>query len=148
MAFLLDVDPQIETTIARVGNTSDDLFEKRMQWYAVNDSSDEMRFLSDVALLSSTLPDYPQEGIKGLHDDSWWVRREMLNFLAAHADQKWHDPILAALQDSNEEVKAAAIRALSALGSSENLNALSNVRDDKDPRVQKALADFAKGHAG
>jgi HEAT repeat protein len=148
MAFLLDINPQIETTIAEQGDPSNDLFEKRMQWYAVNDPSDEMRFLSNVALLKSTLPDYPQEGIKGLHDDSWWVHRELLNYLAAHPDAKWHDNIVSALQDSNEEVKAAAISALSALGTSANLNSLANVRDDKDPRVQKALSEFSKGHAG
>jgi len=141
LAFLLETNPQNEVEIARLGPVGDDLFEKRMQWYAVNDPSDAMRYQCNVDLLSSALPGYPEEGIKGLHDDSWWVRKALLAYLAANSAGKWRGAIVASLADPNEEVRAAAVVALRSIPNTENLNDLANVRDDRDPRVQKALAN-------
>jgi HEAT repeat protein len=139
ISFLLDTNPQNELEVARIGPIADDLFMKRMQWYAINDPSDAIRLQCNENMLQTTLPGYDAEGLKGLHDDSWWVRKELLNFIKGHPDEKWRAPIDGALSDANSEVRAAAARALAALPGGANQKETERVNQDKDPRVRMAL---------
>jgi HEAT repeat protein len=148
LGFLLETVPQNQVEAASAGPLGDDTFMKRMQWYAVNDPSDAMRIQCNEDLLTTTLAGYGDEGIKGLHDESVFVRRSLLEFLAAHPDAKWHDAIVVETGDRNEEVRAAAVLALVSLPGVANSNDVASVRDDKDPRVQMALAEFSKKKSG
>jgi HEAT repeat protein len=145
VAFLEETDPAIVVTIAQRAQVSQELIAKRMEWYAVNDSFDQVRAWSSLALLRSQFANITEEGYKGLHDDSWVTRWTMLHYFREHPDEKNRNAIRAAVSDAIPEVRAEAVEALAALPQPSNVADLEPVKKDKDPRVQLAILHLAKG---
>lgn len=114
LAYMLDNNPHILMRIAQLADTSQELSAKRMEWYSVNDPYDGVRANCDIALIRSSLPGYPEEGLKGLKDDSMWVRLIVLDYLREHPLDFAKAAVQQALTDSNREVRAAAAQTLAA----------------------------------
>jgi HEAT repeat protein len=144
LAMLLDTDPEVEAAVAQLEDPKFEDFEKRMQWYAINDASDWVRAQCNIAMIKSPLPGFATEGFKGISDDSSIVRILVLQYLEQHPSDKARPNILGALQDPNEEVRAQALKTLATMPTPANLNELARVGMDIDPRVQLALIDLAK----
>ncbi|HEY3782007.1 MAG TPA: HEAT repeat domain-containing protein [Fimbriimonadaceae bacterium] len=144
LAMLLDTDPEVEATVAQLGDPTFEDFEKRMQWYSINDASDWVRAQCNIAMIKSSLPGFAAEGFKGISDDSYLVRILVLQYLEEHPTEAARPAILSAFADKNEEVRAQALKSLASLQTPANLKELDNVGMDTDPRVQLALIDLAK----
>jgi HEAT repeat protein len=143
MAFLMQADPEIRLTATELANPSVDIVPRRMLWSLVNDTSDAVRFASFVKLMQTGNPKWTSEALKAIRDDSFWVRRQMVQYLQEHPSEEARGAIRQAVTDQDPGVRAGALRAFGALEKPVTIEEVSNVLEDKFPEVQMALIDLA-----
>jgi HEAT repeat protein len=80
--------------------------------------------------------------------DRWYVRRRVAEALGTIGDRRAVDALIAALQDSDEEVRARAARALGRLGDPKALHALIAALEDTDSYVRAASMEALRELGG
>lgn len=78
--WMQDPDPEVRLCAVKL-STPDENTAKLLIYYGVNDPSDSVRSAAMQKLLSSGNQKWEAEAIRGLNDDSYWVRLELLKSL-------------------------------------------------------------------
>lgn len=139
MAFLQDDDPSVRLAAAVGAVATQAVVAQRLQWTAVNDSSDVVRAAASARLIRSGFRNFPQEGYRAFRDESAVTRLRLVEILAPDknpADRNW---FAEALKDTEPLVRAAAFKALSLQSVPPRADEVAAVAEDDDPRVQAAL---------
>lgn len=137
LAYLNDVDPMVRLAVVEGADESLDQVCRRLLWLGVNDPSDEVRARSMLRLMASGKPEFQNEGLKGVRDESRGVRLALAQALAEVPEALRVRAAQYLLADSDPTVRAAAAATAPA-------QALEAAWRDSDPRVQLALARRAK----
>ena len=116
----------------------------KLEWSAVNETSDMVRAESDIKLIQSPTSSVAAEGYKGVRDDSRYVRLVVLGYMAAHPSEAHRNALRVAIADKSAEVRAAALRAFAGQDNGASLDEIGNVLDDQNSGVQLALIDLSK----
>ncbi len=143
VALLQDSDPAITKIVTEKLDMSLELACRRALQGSVNDPSEEVRLASYLALLRSPIPEYRTEGLKGVRDESPWIRLGILQFMADQPDEANRPALRLAVVDTRAEIRAAALRGFLKLEKVEQKE-IENTFRDADPRVQSALIDIGK----
>ena len=141
--FLNDPDPCVRTTVAGLIPPSDEPGLRRLMFLSVNDSSDAARSAACIKLLQSPVPEIKREGYRGANDDSWWVRVQVLDWIAAHPSADDRSALQQAVTSPYGQVRAAALRALAKSPDPVTTEEIGNVLKDLDPAVQLELVALA-----
>ncbi|HCE00691.1 MAG TPA: hypothetical protein DER07_06580, partial [Armatimonadetes bacterium] len=137
LAYLNDVDPMVRLAVVEGVDPGMDQVCRRLLWLSVNDPSDEVRARSMLRLMASGKPEFQNEGVKGVRDESRGVRLALAQALAEVPESLRVRVAQYLLSDSDPTVRAAAAAVAPA-------QALESAWKDPDPRVQLALAQRAK----
>ena len=137
LAYLNDVDPMVRLAVVEGVDPGMDQVCRRLLWLSVNDPSDEVRARSMLRLMASGKPEFQNEGVKGVRDESRGVRLALAQALAEVPESLHVRVARYLLSDSDPTVRAAAAAVAPA-------QALESAWKDPDPRVQLALARRAK----
>ena len=144
LGFIGMVDPAVKLAVTRNADPSVDRVLSAMLWSAVNEPSDMVRAQSYEKLIQASTPAAKAEGYKGVRDDSRYVRRLVVEYLAAHPSEDNRNALRIAIADRSAEVRAAAITGFAALEKGATEDEIANVLDDENSDVQLALIDFSK----
>jgi HEAT repeat protein len=144
MTFLQEIDPEIRLAVTENANVQNPVVQKRLLWSAVNDPSDSVRAMSCWKLIKSGNAKNAAEGYKGVKDDSFGVRRELVDRMGADPSPAHRNALRIAVTDLSPSVRAAALRALATQPGPVTPEEVANVFEDKFPVVQLALLDLAK----
>jgi HEAT repeat protein len=145
LTYLQQADPQIKLAATLPVDPTREYEQRKMQWSAVNETSDLVRLVSLEKLIQSQDAAFRADGYKGVRDDSVWVRAELLKWLGEQKDNAHRSAVLLGVADSHASVRAAGLRALAQLPAPVTLEELGSVLGDKHPDVQMALIRLAKG---
>lgn len=137
------VDPAVRLAAVTAADPNDGHIVRALMRAAVNDASDSMRAASYAKLLEAKAPETRGEGLKGVRDDSRWVRLKVTEWLLAHAEESNRPALRLAVTDSDAEVRAAALRAFAAIQGPVSLDEIGPASIDPHPVVQAALIDLA-----
>ncbi len=137
LAYLNDVDPMVRLAVVEGVDPGMEQVCRRLLWLSVNDPSDEVRARSMLRLMASGKPEFQNEGVKGVRDESRGVRLALAQELAQVPEALRVRVAQYLLSDSDATVRAAAAASAPA-------QALEAAWKDTDPRVQLALARRAK----
>lgn len=104
---LVDPDAGVRVAVLQHWFTFDELSARRLMFTALNDPSEDVRVLANIAL--ARFPDEPVkvEALRGLRDDSPYVREALVRRWGAEGNQL--EAIKAALQDTDPLVRAAVL---------------------------------------
>jgi len=142
MAFLHEVDPGARRAVTLAADVENNEVCKRLLWSAVNDPSDELRALSCFRLIQSGKANFVSEGLKGVRDDSVGMRRRLLELLRETPIESARPALRLAISDTSPEVRADALRTMAAWPGPVPRADYESVLNDRDPRVQAALAEL------
>ena len=92
------------------------------------------------ALLHAFRPNGEPAVVSGLSDDSWRVREMCAKVVRAHELGSAADQLATRCTDEVPRVRAAAVRALAAVGEAEHVEAVRDCLDDPEPSVRTAAA--------
>ena len=92
------------------------------------------------ALLHGFRPQAEPAVVRGLSDDSWRVREMCAKIVRAHELGSAADELATRCADEVPRVRAAAVRALAAVGEAEQAEAVRGCLDDPEPSVRTAAA--------
>jgi HEAT repeat protein len=150
VAFLQEVDPSVRLSVTRLADMTNEVVCKRILWSSVNDPSEAVRAESYSRLAQSSLPVFAAEGLKGVRDESWTVRHEVVVALGALGKEPYRPAFRAAVADAHPWVRAAALDAMAALPGPVARDEYLNTLTDPHPAVSGAVKRLhaAKGGAG
>lgn len=137
LAFLSDVDPMVRLAVVDGVDVGLDSVCRRLLWLSVNDPSDEVRLRSALRLMQAAKPEFQNEGLKVVRDESRGVRLGLARMLAEVPEALRLRVSQFLVADSDPSVRAAAVSSVPAA-------ALEAAWSDADPRVQASLARRAK----
>ncbi|MDQ1599777.1 MAG: hypothetical protein QOD68_1251 [Actinomycetota bacterium] len=92
------------------------------------------------ALLHAYRPQAEPAVVRGLSDESWRVREMCAKVVRAHEVGAAADELAPLCADGVPRVRAAAVRALAAVGEAEHADAVHDCLDDPEPSVRTAAA--------
>lgn len=144
IGFLRNEDPLVRYHVIELTDMKSADYLGAISWHAVNDPSDLVRAEAYRKLIESGDPKYVQEGLKGVKDDSTYVRHLVLVYLAEHPIAAARPALLQAVADRSATVRADALMGFAALPGEVKLEEVANVLADKSPTVLIALARLAK----
>jgi len=144
LAFIGMSDPAVKLAVTRNADATVDRVASALLWSAVNEPSDMVRAESYIKLIASPVAATKAEGYKGVRDDSRFVRKVVVAYLAAHPSEEHRGALRMAIADRSAQVRAAAIGGFAALEKGATFDEIGNVLDDSDSTVQLALLDFSK----
>jgi hypothetical protein len=128
---LADDDADVREIATNLVDTADDTGMHRLMFVSVNDPSDAVRSAACIKLLQSSTPEIKREGYRGANDDSWWVRVQVLDWIAAHPSADDRQALRQAVLSPYAEVRAVALRAFATSQSAVTLDEVSNVAKAK-----------------
>ncbi|MER3496168.1 MAG: hypothetical protein C4320_04820, partial [Armatimonadota bacterium] len=140
LSATLQDNPEIRFAALRTARLDDPDERQKLLYAAINDPSDAVRILASEKLLDSPDEAIRAEGLRAIADDSSWVRRQMQVGLARRKDVAFREAMLKGTGDANPEVRAAAARALGAVGLL-NPSVAPALFNDAHPSVLGALSD-------
>lgn len=143
LVFLQEIHPAVRLAVTLAADPKVDLVARRLNWSAVNDSSDEVRAWSYIKLTEAEEKRFVTEGYKGVRDDSLWVRLKVLDHIRSHPSEASRAALRLAVLDPVAEVRVRAIEAWTAFPGEVAQEDLARIWDDPDPAVVKALAELA-----
>jgi HEAT repeat protein len=91
-------------------------------------------------LLHAFRPQAEPAVVSGLSDDSWRVREMCAKVVRAHELGSAADELATRCADEVPRVRAAAVRALAAVGEAEHVEAVRDCLDDPEPSVRTAAS--------
>lgn len=144
ITMLPDPDPSVRLAVAEHADTSLELINRRLLFSAVNDPVEEVRLACYLKLIRSTISDYVTEGIKGVRDESPYVRFGIVRSVTQNPAPVLRTIALLGVIDSDARVRAEALYALAALPGNVKKDELGRIASDSDPRVQAAFAALKK----
>ena len=144
LAFLGMTEPAVKLAVTRTADPSMDKVVSALLWSAVNEPSDCVRAESYIKLINSSLESNKQEGYKGVRDDSRFVRKLVVEYLAQHPSENHRNALRIAIADKSAAVRSAAIEGFAALEKGASVDEIANVLDDLNPDVQLALIHLSK----
>jgi len=147
LGFIGMSDPAVKLAVTENADPSLDRVASALLWSAVNEPSDAVRAESYIKLIQSPVATNKTEGYKGVRDDSKFVRKLVLEYLAAHPTEDNRNALRTAVADRSASVRAAAILGFAALDAGATNDEIANVLDDPDPNVQLALIELSKKKA-
>ncbi|MBV6458190.1 MAG: hypothetical protein HONBIEJF_01315 [Fimbriimonadaceae bacterium] len=136
--FFQDADPVVRYAAVHAANPNVDLLLKRLQFVSVNDPSEPVRLAALKRLLATEGPAM-NEALKGVRDESPWVRMDLLEFIGTLANPKHLIAVKNGIADSNPLVRAAALRSWRRFEEGPKPDDLLPAITDSDPRVQMEL---------
>lgn len=140
MAFLVETNPAVRLAATKGALVSDDEVCKRLLWSAVNDPSDEIRAWSCWKLIESGNAKYVNEGLKGVRDDSVWMRKRLLQIMRDKPGESIRPALRLAVADASPSVRAEALLTFAKIPGQVTAEEVQNTLSDPDPRVKSALA--------
>jgi HEAT repeat protein len=144
MAFLMETDPAVRLAATRGAWVADDDVCRRLLWSAVNDPSDEIRAWSCLKLIQSGKPQFANEGLKGVRDESAGMRLRLLELFREAPSEAFRPALRLAVTDSSPVVRAMALRAFATLPGAVEVAEVENTLNDPDPRVKASLVELRK----
>lgn len=144
LGFIGMSDPAVKLAVTLNADPSLDRVASSLLWSAVNEPSDAVRAASYVKLIESPSATNKAEGYKGVRDDSRYVRKLVIRYLAAHPSEDHRNALRTAIADRSAQVRTEALKGFAALEKGATLDEIGNVLDDNDPKVQLALIALSR----
>jgi HEAT repeat protein len=144
LAFIGMSDPAVKLAVTLNADPSIDKVVSPLLWSSVNEPSDLVRAESYIKLIQAPVAATKTEGYKGVRDDSRYVRKLVVEYLAAHPSEDHRNALRTAIADRSAQVRAAALEGFAALDQGATSDEIANVLDDPDSGVQLALIDLSK----
>jgi HEAT repeat protein len=141
--FFQDKDPIVRYAAVSAANPSVDLISRRLLYAAVNDASEEVRFAALTKLLT-TEGSALKEALKGVRDESPWLRIRLLNWIGNMGNPSHMPAIRHGIADSIPLVRSSALVAWLRFETPPTLEDLTPALKDPDPRVQAALIQVSR----
>jgi HEAT repeat protein len=138
ISFLLDPEPLVRLAVVESADPKNELVARRLQWTAVNDSSDEVRAQTLIKLVRSGIPSLEEEGRRGVRDESRYVRLQVLAELEGEASR---GAFRLAVADADPEIRALALAKFRALGEVSAAE-IETALNDPHPMVQRELIEL------
>lgn len=143
MTFLQDEEPSVRLAATQGADATIESVCKGLLYSSVNDPSDLVRAWSDIKLIGSPIARFAAEGYKGVRDDGKLTRTTLLNWMATHPAAGHRSALRIAANDSDIEVRIAAIMAFATLPGDVTVEELGAAAKDSDPRMVSALQYLA-----
>jgi len=140
--FLFLEDAETKLVVSECADPNDEDQVRKLLWSAVNEPSDAVRVACDTKLLQSNAEATRKEGLKGIKDDSTWVRVALLQYVTEHPGDEYRDTILLGVADKSARVRAAALTALAAQLKPVTIEDLGDSASDGHPEVELALLEL------
>jgi len=144
LAMLPDPEPENRRAICQEVDLKMDLANRRLLFMAVNDPVEEVRIAAYRNLLTNGLDEFRAEAMKGVREESPYVRSEVLRAMSNKPDAAYRRYILIGLSDKDPRVRYAAIEALWQQPGDIRREELESVLQDPDEEVRKAAIALAK----
>jgi HEAT repeat protein len=144
LAFIGMSDPAVKLAVTEHADPAQERVASALLWSAVNEPSDVVRAASYIKLIQSTSVSNKTEGYKGVRDDSRFVRKLVLRYLAAFPSEEHRGALRIAVADRSAQVRAEALLGFAALEKGATSDEIANVLDDPDPTVELALIELSK----
>ena len=138
-------DPAIRlASITNASADEEDYIRRKLLYLALNDPSDAVRIASGIQLLKSKDTPTRQEGLKGIRDDSAWVRLSMVSQLGDYVPvDEARVALQSAVIDPVPSIRAAAATRLGKMGEVSTAE-IQNLMTDDHPAVVAALIDLVQ----
>lgn len=145
--FLQESSPVVRLMATRYANAELDPICRKVLFSAVNDPLDAVRIASYQKLFESSYETFRAEGLKGIRDDSVYVRLALLENWRSNPSELARPAIRLGVADTDPRVRAAALLAMSTIPGPVTAEEIGPATADDDPRVVAALAELkrAKG---
>jgi HEAT repeat protein len=144
IGFLRNEDPAVRVHVLELADLKSPDYLSAIAWHAVNDASDLVRATAYTKLIETKDPKYVPQGLKGVRDDSVYVRKVVLDYIAKHPDESAKPALLQGVADRSPGVRAAALHALATYPGTVTSEEIANTLSDQQPAVQIALVQLAK----
>ncbi|MBL8061312.1 MAG: HEAT repeat domain-containing protein [Chthonomonas sp.] len=144
LAMLPDPEAEVRRTICSMIDLKMDLANRRLLFVAVNDPVESVRIAAYRNLLTNGLTEFKAEAMKGVREESPYVRSEVLKIMAAKPDAAFRRYVLIGLSDRDPRVRLAALDALGKQPGQTVREEIANVLVDGDAEVRRAAEAFAQ----
>lgn len=136
VSMLQDDDPQVRAAVIDRVNPANPLAARRLQWYAVNDTSDLVRAKAAVRLLSTESAEFRRQAMAAVRDDSWVTRAYVVSQVTHDTPDVVGEVVQLALADRHPLVRLAGLARAIDRTSPTTIAAGSALASEEDPRVQ------------
>ncbi len=143
LAMLPDPEPMVRKAICEGVDMKMDLANRRLLFAAVNDPVEEVRIAAYRRLLNEGLEEFRAEAMKGVREESPYVRTEVLTTMAKKPDAAYRRYVLLGLGDRDPRVRLSAVDALAKQPGDLKREELEAVLVDPDEFVRAAAVALA-----
>ncbi len=140
LTFLLDPEPNTRLAVVETGRPQVETVAKRMLYLGVNDESERVRAGAYEKLLGLDNPSLQAEAVKGMSDDSGFVRRAIVGAVPAKSTELLMKAIRRGLVDRDPGTRVAAIRRAAAEGVALTREDLASLEQEAHPAVLREIA--------
>lgn len=144
LAMLPDPEPEVRRTICEGVDLKMDLANRRLLFVAVNDPVEAVRIAAYRRLLTEGLDEFKAEAMKGVREESPYVRSEILKTMGAKPVPAFRRYVLLGLGDRDPRVRLEAISALGKQPGSLKREELESVLSDPDEEVKASARALAQ----
>ena len=144
LAMLRDPEAETRRSISSQVDLKMDLANRRLLFVAVNDPVEAVRIAAYRNLLTNGLTEFKAEAMKGVREESPYVRHEVLKVMGEKPDPGFRRYILIGLTDRDPRVRLIALESLGKQPGTAVREEIESVLQDPDEEVRKAATAFAQ----
>lgn len=144
VSSLQDPVSNVRAQIAADLDANVSLSARRLLFLAVNDSSEQVRAISYGRLLESKDAAILDEALRGIRDDSRFVKLTILNKIEIMPDEKFRAALRIGVLDRSPEIQAAVLAAFQKMPEAVSFGEISNVVGSQSEAVQVAMLRLAE----
>lgn len=144
LAMLPDPEAEVRRAICSQVDLKMDLANRRLLFAAVNDPVEAVRIAAYRNLLTNGLTEFKAEAMKGVREESPYVRHGVLKVMGEKPDPGFRRYVLIGLTDRDPRVRLIALDSLGKQPGTAVREEIESVLQDPDEEVRKAATAFAQ----